>query len=766
MPASELPAYVLEYTLDREINPRLSYNAVVDPNFNPPGGPDPLLGVQELAPAAQPNAFGTPLLNFNGQGYTGVNPPDTVGDVGPNHYVQMINGGGGALVQIYNKATGAPIGSQFALESLATSVNCQSGAGDPIVVYDNLADRWLLSEFASSGNHLCVYVSIGANPGGTYYFYDFTTPTFPDYPKYAVWPDAYYVSSNETNPTAYALNRTRMLSGLSATFQRFIAPSLSGFGFQSLTPADLDGATPPPAGAPGLFMRQRDTEVHGPAGYPSQDILETYAFHVDWTTPANSTFTKQSDILTAEFDSTLCGLTSFSCIPQPGTSVRLDPLREVVMWRLGYRNFGSREVLVGNFVTDVNGSDRAGVRWFELRKTGTAWTLYQEGTYAPGTTNRWMGGIAMDGAGNIALGYNVSSSSDYPGVRYAGRLASDALGTLPQGEHMLVNGTVSNANNRYGDYSAMSVDPADDCTFWFTGEWNAAGTWSTRIGKFKFDQCGQVSMQPRAYLPLIRKSVARTPVTITQSQSQAIVQDNSVACLTAAGTAVNAYLRQFTLTSFGISGPFNVSSVSFGIEAAGSGSGSGQPLTVRLYRKINPAGALTYANLLQIGTATRTISDQALTLYSMPVAGIAPAGSVLVVEVYSPNGQPSGDFFFVGSNSAGQTGLSYLASAACSVPEPTDTGALGFPGMHIVMNVTGTTSTDLEDCVTMGDTAGATGGIASTRCTVGVEFQHRDLAGDGATQCGYAGWQPVPVDDAQRYRERVVPPTGTRYRAL
>ena len=331
----------------------------------------------------------------------------------------------------------------------------------------------------------------------------FTTPTFPDYPKYAVWPDAYYVSSNETNPTAYALNRTRMLSGLSATFQRFTAPSLSGFSFQSLTPADLDGATPPPAGAPGLFMRHRDTEVHGPAGYPNQDILETYAFHVDWTAPANSTFTKLSDILTAEFDSTLCGLTSFSCIPQPGTSVRLDPLREVIMWRLGYRNFGSRQVLVGNFTTDVNGSDRAGVRWFELRKTGTAWTLYQEGTYAPGTTNRWMGGIAMDGAGNIALGYNVSSSSDYPGVRYAGRLASDALGTLPQGEHTLVNGTASNASNRYGDYSAMSVDPADDCTFWFTGEWNAAGTWSTRIGKFKFDQCGQVSLLPRAYLPLI-----------------------------------------------------------------------------------------------------------------------------------------------------------------------------------------------------------------------------------------------------------------------
>ena len=174
------------------------------------------------------------------------------------------------------------------------------------------------------------------------------------------------------------------------------------------------------------------------------------------------------------------------------------------MWRLAYRNFGSRQVLVGNFVTDVNGNDRAGVRWFELRKTGAAWSLFQEGTYAPGTINRWMGGIAMDGSGNIALGYNVADSVVYPGIRYAGRLASDAPGTLPQGEHTLVNGTASNNSNRYGDYSAMSVDPSDDCTFWFTGQWNAAGTWSTRIGKFKFDQCGQV--RPCRHEPICRCS--------------------------------------------------------------------------------------------------------------------------------------------------------------------------------------------------------------------------------------------------------------------
>ncbi|MCB0239028.1 MAG: hypothetical protein KDH08_10355, partial [Anaerolineae bacterium] len=149
--------------------------------------------------------------------------------------------------------------------------------------------------------------------------------------------------------------------------------------FQALTPADLDGPTAPPSGSPGIFMRHRDTEVHGPAGYPNKDLLEIWTFTVNWNNPSAATFSKIADIQVAEFDSTLCGLTSFACIPQPGTSVKLDPLREVVMNRLGYRNFTNRQVLVGNFSTDV-GSDRAGVRWFELRKTGASWTLYQEGT--------------------------------------------------------------------------------------------------------------------------------------------------------------------------------------------------------------------------------------------------------------------------------------------------------------------------------------------------------------------------------------------------
>jgi hypothetical protein len=189
----------------------------------------------------------------------------------------------------------------------------------------------------------------------------------------------------------------------------------------------------------------------------------------------------------AEFDSDLNGLTTMACFPQKGSNVRLDPLREVIMHRLPYRNFGTHETILGSFVTDVDNKDHGGIRWFELRKTtGGNWVVHQEGTYAPDGHSRWMSSIAMDGAGNIALAYCVTSATMFPSLRFAGRLASDPMGTMPRGEVTLLDGTAANASNRYGDYSTLSIDPADDHMFWFTGEFNGARTWSTRIGTFEF----------------------------------------------------------------------------------------------------------------------------------------------------------------------------------------------------------------------------------------------------------------------------------------
>lgn len=462
---------------------------LVDLKVKPEGRWDPLLDLQ----FSNEDGFTqvTPILNFAGQGFTGVNPPDTVGDVGVNYFIQSINGSGGARYTVYNKSDGSVAAGPFNMDALGSG-SCASGLGDPVVLYDQLAGRWLISEFSSSANVLCVYVSQTSDPiSGGWYNYVFSTPNFPDYPKYGVWPDGYYVGSNENTSALYALDRASMLTGAAATSQRFTATDLSGFGFQMITPADLDGATAPPSGAPAVFMRHRDDEVHSGGTDPVNDFLQIFEFSVDWNNSVNSSLTGPISIAVTDFDSSLCGLSSFSCFPQPGSSTTLDPLREVVMFRLGYRNFGSNETLVGNLVTDVDGSDRGGIRWFELRKSGGgSWSVFQEGTYSPDATNRWMGAIAMDGTGNIAMAYNVSSTSVAPGLRYVGRLSNDPLGSMPQGEFTIINGSSANNSNRYGDYASMGIDPVDDCTFWFTGMYNPSGSWATRVATFSFVECG------------------------------------------------------------------------------------------------------------------------------------------------------------------------------------------------------------------------------------------------------------------------------------
>jgi hypothetical protein len=476
----------------REI-PRRSYPTPGDVSqVAPTEALDPLLSRQGEAPVRGGNI--TPGITWFGDSFTGVTPPDTVGDVGEFHYVQMVNGNLGAIYTVYNKASGSPVAGPSFLDGFGSGV-CADGLGDPMVLYDHLAQRWLLSEFSAVANALCVYISLGSNPTlPGWYSYVFTTPSFPDYPKLGMGPNAYFVGTNEAGSSAlYALERSKILARQPAGMQRMARAGQAGFNFQVLQPADLDGSNPAPTGAPGWFIRHTDDEAHSPgSSNPSSDFLQLFAYHVDWANPANSSLTGPISVPVAEFSSDLCGLSGLSCFAQPFDGPALDPLREVVMHRLQYRNFGPHETLVGNFVVDVDGTDHGGIRWFELRKSGAApWTLFQEGTYAPDGADRWLGSAAMDGDGNLAVAYNVVDEVNtvLPSLRYTARRKSDPPGTMPEGEATIFSGSAVNLSSRYGDYASMNVDPTDDCTFWFTGQLNVIPTWDTYVTSFRFANC-------------------------------------------------------------------------------------------------------------------------------------------------------------------------------------------------------------------------------------------------------------------------------------
>lgn len=443
----------------------------VDPLIQPIDQGDP-------APKASPPL----LLNFDGTsnptGCGGCTPPDTVGDVGPNHYVQMVNA---TKVTIYNKS-GVLLSGPFDLSTLwpasVTSTCDDPDFGDPVVLYDPIAKRWLFSQFAAS-NHMCIAISKTADPTGAFWLYEFAVGEFPDYFKFGVWPDAYYMSANESSYTAYAFDRAKMLNGQAATFQKFTG------GTNLYLPSDLDGIRQPPAGAPNYFYTFKDNSFHG-----GTDRLEVYAFHVDWTVPANSTFSLQNTINIAPFTYTVCGFFNFNCIRQLGTTQRFDALSEWPMFRFPYRNYGTYQALAGTFTVGGGlGEVGAAPRWFELRNTGSGWTLFQQGTFDPGDgKDRMMSSLAMDGVGNIALGYSVSNSTMHPAIGYTVHRIGDALGTMQAEAIMIAGGGSQTGSNRWGDYSAMSIDPADDFSFWYTNEYyatNSANLWKTRIGKFK-----------------------------------------------------------------------------------------------------------------------------------------------------------------------------------------------------------------------------------------------------------------------------------------
>jgi hypothetical protein len=485
-----------------------------------------------------------PLLTFEGMSnqdnfniFGGrVNPPDPVGDVGPNNYVEMIN----LVFAVYDKAGNLLMGpvdtgtlwAGFPIE------DCTDPSGDPIVLYDQTTDHWILSQFTTRGLSAqvpiydCVAVSQTGDPTGAYYRYAFVTQPddvdggwfFPDYPKYGVWSNSYILTTRDFGwvdrygISVYALEKNKMVNGNpnARAVQFFLEADVTPTGTvplnlvgDGLLPPDMDGHRRPIDGAPAPIVGTQDDDASYGATF---DALNIWELSVKWSAHPTASLVLAAQLPTAPFDSIYpCAPGSRDCLPQPGIPVGdtrdLDILsyRQRPTWRLAYRNFGNYESLVTNQSVEAM-PGVAGARWYEIRRTGSrppgpiTYSIYQQGTYAPGDgVHRWMGSIAQDKNGNMALGYSVvNGTSVFPGIQYTGRLAGDPLGMMTLGEGTIIagDGIQRTTNSRWGDYTSMNIDPSDDCTFWYVnqyytlaGQMSSTAGWQTRIASFKLPGC-------------------------------------------------------------------------------------------------------------------------------------------------------------------------------------------------------------------------------------------------------------------------------------
>ena len=649
-------------------------------NFNTAKAPDPAL--QSAAPAL---LVPTTSTNFDGvgQGFSGpagtftVNsaPPDTNGDVGPNHYVQIVN----TDFAVFNK-TGTALFGPVPINTLWSGFGggCQTNNdGDPVAIYDPIANRWVISQFSVTGANggtvpflQCVAVSQTADPTGSYFRYSFPYTGFNDYPKMGVWPDGYYTTFNMFNAagTAFqgakicAYDRAKMLTGAAAAQQCFNTST----SFGGLLPSDLDGSRLPPAGSPNYVLALGSTA----------NTLAFWKFHVDFTTPANSTFTGPTTLATAAY-SEACG--GGTCIPQSGTTQQLDSLADRLMFRLAYRNFADHEALVVNH--SITAGSSTGVRWYEVRLANGTPSIFQQGTYAPDASFRWMGSIAMDQTGNMGLGFSVSSSSLHPQIHYTGRLVTDTAGTMPQGEGTILNGPGSQTANlsRWGDYSMMAVDPSDDCTFWYTTEYlpaNGTFNWKTRIGSFKFPNCGAAATNDF--------SISASPNALTLGQN-------------ATGTS--------TISTAVVSGTAE---------------------TVSLSVSGTPAGAtasLSPTSVTAGGSSTLTVNagTAAGGTYTLTVTGTSPSATHSTTVTLTVQGPPPPPDFSVSISPASNT-----VAAGGSVAYTVSTGALNGSTQSISLSVSGlpagVTGSFSANPVTAGGSSTLTLTAASTAAATTATF--------------------------------------------
>ncbi len=463
--------------------------------------------VEQLQQGTRPRAALIASFDGLGFGFTGPqgtaslrNPSDNSLAVGPNHIVQIVNSRMAVFTKRGSKfpKTGEVLYGPVVTNKIFADFGGQCEqrvSGDAVVRYDQLADRWLYvlpifkrpPDDPKGPYSMCYAVSVGSDPLGPYHRYEFKRPLFPDYPRPAIWPDGYYIPTSTGDTVIQkhvcVADRTKMLAGEAAIEQCVIVD-----GVNFLNNADLDGQRLPPAGTPNIVMAAGGTQLHNKL---SDDVIYVWQFHVDWNTPANTKLSEPAAVKVAPY-SYLCGGQLTKCVSQPGTETHLDAQGDKIMQRVVYRNFGDREAIVA--VHSVNTSTAGGgVRWYEFRlDKARKVTLYQQGTYAPDGFYRWMGSIGLDKKGGIGIGYSFGGAPNFAGQRFAARLANDPLGELPLHETTLAEGHASQTNTlRWEDYTTTAMDPSDDCTFWYVGDYlkEKSTSYSTRIGGFRLPGC-------------------------------------------------------------------------------------------------------------------------------------------------------------------------------------------------------------------------------------------------------------------------------------
>ncbi|MBL0280384.1 MAG: T9SS type A sorting domain-containing protein [Bacteroidetes bacterium] len=428
--------------------------------------------------------------------------------VGPNHVVQMINSAlFSSYIRVWNK-TGDIIINKANMYDLVG----EPDYGDPNIIYDEKADRWVITFlYSDSDARLIIMASVTNDPTGEWYYYDFeTTGGFPDYEKVAVWGNSYVVTTAQANPNVYLLNRESILNGTGASpVIKFLIPKFKNIGWQAASPVQQTGSMDLPEGEPAIIWRVWDNWWHPP--YSAVDQLELFELDIDWATPLSATMTGPIALPIEVYNSNLCGINSNTCLEQPGTTVRLWPLSNFITDKSKYMNFGDYQSIVGVHVCRVNEAGTAGQRWYELRKyPGGEWYVYQQGTYSPTADHRFIGSISINEDGTIALGYNITSSTIYPGMRMTGRAVCDPINLMTAPEAISKNGTASNKTLDYGDYNSLVTDPVDG-SFWFSGQYNVSNKWSSNVVHFTVDGCLDEKSLPQENTSLSDLTISPIP---------------------------------------------------------------------------------------------------------------------------------------------------------------------------------------------------------------------------------------------------------------